>query len=291
MTTSNIELEAYARQRILHGEKVGFGRRLMKISGLLFGPKIQMQGLGLYAYIRFVEDHVDSGENPEKAQYLLQAELQACEELSLLDQEITTPSLRERQLLIGSLEKMAPWQRQYVLHSIKEILTGISLDNQSIINCSPLERELMQERHLYESMSGFQIMSAVFWKKRLLKEKNPAVEELFRTWILYDALRDLDEDLSAGLILFPKEELEEFNIKLKPGDKVDPNFEDLFITLKPIIARQLATNAKAIFETNIPKIYTLLLWYYFMSRIPKLTKYEYPVKPETTLGGNRKIRN
>jgi len=280
------KLEAYANQRILCDEEVFTGKMIMNFSGILFGPQAKMQGLGLYAYIRYIEDHVDFGHNPGFAHNLLQKEISECSKMMTTGKFPKNSSLEERQLLINSLESMEHWKKEYVLMSIIEILTGINLDNKSIQARFPLDAETMQQRHLYESMSGFQIMSAVFWERMLLNKKNPAVEHLFRTWIIYDALCDLDEDLSAGLVLFPKDDLDKFNISLKQGEKVDSNFAELFKFYKPIIVRELAKSAKAIHETNIPKLYTNFLWVYFMSRIIKLSKTQYPVKFNTTLGKN-----
>lgn len=289
MTKKANKLEAYANQRILCDEEVLAGRMIMRLSGLLFGPKAQMQGLSLYAYIRCIEDYVDFGKTPSFANDLLHAEIGACKQMLTTGKFPQGSTIEERQLLINALESMESWKKEYVLTSIIEILTGIELDNRSIQAGAPLATEEMQQRHLYESMSGFQIMSAVFWEKMLLDEKNPAVEHLFRTWIIYDALCDLDEDLSAGLVLFPKEDLDKFGISLQLGERVDPKFADLFKFFKPIIARELAKSAKAIHETNIPKLYSHFLWTYFMSRIIKLSKTQYPVKPHTTLGKNWEV--
>lgn len=283
------DISTYARNRILEKEEVSTGRLFMRTSGLFFGKEKQERGVSLYAYIRWIEDLVDNGRNPKLTEPMLNEEQLVVRSLLKGDQVETGSEHAHRELLLTGVNGLPPKVRNELLSSIYEIITGIRWDNKAIRTGLPIFPINWRNRCLYESMSGFQILSSLLFERKLGGRGNPKVEELFITWILYDALRDLEEDLSAGLILFKESDLDGFHIQLRKGEKVPPSMKSLFDFYKPQIMKSLVNNAHHIYETTLPQPYSTLLWGYFLSRALKLYNTEYPVTENTIFSGNRDI--
>ena len=166
---------------------------------LYLEEKDKSKPVSLYAYIRWIEDHVDGGTNPTLAENVVQRELKALQAISSDLPEQTTPP--ERELLVNGIIGLEDETRKTVINSLYEIVTGIKWDNKAIMQGKPIPDQNWRDRTLFESMSGFQILTTLCFDRDLGGKGNRNIEGLFITWILYDALRDLDEDLSAGLIL------------------------------------------------------------------------------------------
>jgi hypothetical protein len=261
----SVELHSFAENRIAKEEVIA-GRLAVKLVKFIPGyGDLQQRTVKLYGYVRALEDRVDNGTRPRYALGLTENELNNTQQM-LEGNDINVPDdFPYSNLVPMALAGLPNSQRQAVLLSMQEIVQGINLDSHSIIAGQPLPGPQQDQRHLYASMSGFQVVSDLIYNRDLNGKDNPDVDKLFRTWIIYDALVDLRDDLSAGLVLFRQADLDRHGIQLSKGEEVPPEFEDLFKKIKPEIARDLVKNAKNILLTDLPKPFSYLLWGYFRS--------------------------
>lgn len=270
-----------ANERIFHHEEVMAGRIGVRLIGIYpgLGVEVQDRTVKMYAYVRAIEDKVDNGNSPENASQIVQRELEAIKRYADSLEIEENPDFPQAVLLPLSLEGLETGKKNSILSSMEEIIQGITWDLEAVGIGGPLDDEKLRKRHLYASMSGFQIFSKLFFDRELGGKGNDHVEELFRTWVRYDALVDLEEDLRSGLVLFYQSELDDSGITLEKGKPVPPEFEKLFSRLKPAIIVELLKRAKFISETSLPEPFTSALKLYFITRVLKLMRTRYPKKP------------
>ena len=149
-----------------------------------------------------------------------------------------------------------------------DMINGIKIDSQVARTGQVMDRAFLETRNLSQYMPFFQLVSITAFGRRL--EYGKEFEQLVKTWIDYDALRDLKEDLRMGLVLIASEELVEYGINLQPGKPVPSNFNLLVDRKKGQTMRNLVLQASAVETTNIPFLERQALRLYFMSRSIKL---------------------
>jgi hypothetical protein len=100
------------------------------------------------------------------------------------------------------------------------------------------------------------------------------------TWIRYDALVDIKEDFEDGIILFPREQLDAYNIELVKGEPIPKNLKKMYRDSKRDISAKLFKESKSSRQINLSRLERMGLEVYFLSRILKLNLNHYPFKKE-----------
>lgn len=252
-------------ERFYQVEKVKTGRLFLKYLKLK-NPDREKDGIIAYSYIRWLDDLVDSGIDP-------------CAAADILDQEerVMKGIVRGRKFETESYPYLFKMHQTYgdrVLELFHKSIVGIRADNEIIMTGELLDKQSLAERSLYHLLPCFQILSLITFGREL--EFTEDFKDLIQTWINYDSLIDLREDLSAGLVLFSQEELNQYGVDIQQGAPLPFAFRNMYDSLKRKALRDLIAFSSSVERTNLPFLEKFALHGYFLSRTIKLAASQYP---------------
>lgn len=267
-------------ERFYQVEKVKTAKLFLKYLRLK-NPNIERDGIIAYSYIRWLDDLVDFGVNPGIASRTLDQEEETMKGV-VQGEEFDTESY-------PYLFQMHQRYGNRILDLFQKFIEGFRADNEIIRTGKPLDEQSFAERTLNHSLPCYQVLSLIAFSREL--EFTEDFKNLMRAWSNYDSLIDLREDLSAGLILFPQEELNQHGVDLQPGVPLPPSFRNVYYSLKRKTLRELIAYSSAVERTNLPPLEKFSLQGYFLSRTIKLAMTQYPfTEPEFIVGNAHFLR-
>lgn len=251
-------------------EKVRTGKLFFRYISLK-NQERERDGVVAYSYIRWLDDLVDSGINPDMASSTLDYEEGIMKGIAH-GKKFETESYP---LLVQLYQKYG----DRIFDLFQKFIEAFRADNQIIMTGKPLDEQSLTQRTLGHTLPCFQVVSLIAFGREL--EFNEEFKKLMLTWSNYDSLIDIREDLSAGLILFSQEELYRHGIHIHQGSPLPSSFRNMYNSLKTRTIRDLVTYSSSVERTNIPVIERLALHGYFLSRPIKLATSQYPLtEPE-----------
>ena len=251
-------------EKFYQTEKVKSGRLFLRYLGLR-NPEREKDAIIAYSYIRWLDDLVDCGINPDAAYCTLEQEEKLMKGLARGDKSDmeSYPSLIHLHQKYGDI----------ILGLFQKMIEVLSVDNEIIRTGNPLDEKSFAQR-INHTLVPYEILSLIAFGREL--EYTKEFTMLMQSWIYYDALRDLKEDLSAGLILFSKEELNHYGVNFKIGMPVPPSFRKMYDEVKRRTIRDLILYSSSVQGTNMPVLEKIALHGYFLLRPIKLAASKYP---------------
>jgi hypothetical protein len=256
-------------------ENVMTGRLFLKYLGLHNKGK-ERDGIIAYSYIRWLDDMVDSGINPASTRIILEQEKKVLQEMGQYISE--TESYPYLSHLYGQYG-------QRIMDLFASLIHGLMIDNELIMTGNPLNEEDLRTRNLYHTIPCFQTLSIIAHGQEL--ESSERFSDLMIAWSTYDSLRDLKEDLGAGLLLFSKEELSLCDVEFHRGEPVPERFKAVYHTAKHRTISNLSNLASSADETNLPVLDKIALRGYYLTRAAKLAASSYPLTNPVVFGAPR----
>lgn len=266
------------RKRLSEQEKKGSGKIFLALARRILTGQEAHNLENIWLYIRTLDNISDSSPDPKEAKATLETELKALNGLGVGKRINITPSLVERDAFLEGYSALSPVQQHGIVPRLSEVVQGLIIDTDIIISHLPINEDNLKNRSSLVTLSAFEALSYFLFSNPLNGKGNGRVEELFHNWVQYDALRDLEEDLVSGLILFSSGTLNKYSVSFRQGETIPYHTRNLFSGLKTEVSHNLVKQAGSIFETTTPFPWSIFLWVYFMSRGAKLIKEEYPVR-------------
>lgn len=272
-------------------ERVAAGRLLMRLTKLIDSQKY-VAGRNFYAYIRYLDDIVDSGQNVTEVQTMLRQEILFLEQLLLPDgfekaQNQTDPQWIHELLLEGLESIRTDETKEKIITNLIAGVKGFYLDTIQTKYQKPLPDITQVSRNKLALLPYLHVLSLVLFDKVFV---NPEKEEVFtpliNAWAHYDALRDYPEDFAAGLVLFPREVLNRHAVELQPEQHIPETFTELHKDFKQSTIRKISQQIKSVTESNLPLLFRLAFQSYFLVAITKLSLTP-PPKPKTLTFGRK----
>ena len=202
-------------------EKVKTGKWFLKYLRLKNQDR-EKDGIIAYSYIRWLDDLVDSGINPDMASHTLDQE-----------ERIMKGVVQGEEFHTESYLYLFQMHQRYgdrILDLFQKFIGGFRADNEIIRIGKPLDEQSFAERTLNHSLPCYQVLSLIAFGREL--EFTEDFKNLMQAWSNYDSLIDLREDLSSGLILFPQEELDQHGVVIQQGLPLSTHFRDMYDSLK-----------------------------------------------------------
>src|SRR3989338_2344173 len=247
-------------------EKVRTGKWFCKYLSLKDKER-EKDGIIAYSYIRWLDDMVDNGLNPAMA---------SC---TLNNEEGTIKGITQGEKFnTESYPYLARLYQRYgerIFDLFQKLMETFKAYNQIIMTGNPLNEKDLAQNSVNHVLPCFQVLSLITFDRELEFEEQ--FKKLMQAWSNYDSLVDIREDLSAGLILFSREELDRHGIHIHQGSPLPPSFRNMYNSLKTRTIRDLVIYSSSVERTNIPTIERLALHGYFLSRPIKLAASQYPL--------------
>ena len=256
-------------------EKVKTGKLFLRYLRLKNQDR-EKDGIIAYSYIRWLDDLVDSGINPDMASHTLDQE-----------ERIMKGVMQGEEFHTESYPYLFQMHQRYgdrILDLFQKFVDGFRADNEIIRTGKPLDGKSFAERTLNHSLPCYQVLSLIAFGREL--EFTEDFKNLMQAWSNYDSLIDLREDLSAGLILFPQEELNQYGVTILRGHPLPTSFGTMYDSLKRRTLRDLVAYSSSVERTNLPPLERFALHGYFLSRAIKLVMAQYPINEPEFIAGN-----
>src|SRR3989338_278772 len=256
-------------------EKVKTGKWFLKYLRLKNQDR-EKDGIIAYSCIRWLDDLVDSGINPDMASHTLDQE-----------EGIMKGVVQGEEFHTESYLYLFQMHQRYgdrILDLFQKFIGGFRADNEIIRIGKPLDEQSFAERTLNHSLPCYQVLSLIAFGREL--EFTEDFKNLMQAWSNYDSLIDLREDLSSGLILFPQEELDQHGVVIQQGLPLSTHFRDMYDSLKRKTLRDLVAYSSSVERTNVPPLERFALHGYFISRAIKLVMAQYPITEPGFIVGN-----
>lgn len=257
-------------ERFYRVEKVRTGKWFLKYLRLK-SPDRERDGIIAYSYIRWLDDLVDSGINPDMAS-------------NILDQEerIMKGVVQGEEFETESYPYLFQMHQRYgdrMIDLFQKFVEAFRADNEIIMTGKPLEEQRFVQRTLNHSLPCYQVLSLIAFGREL--EFTEDFMRLMLAWSYYDVLIDVREDLSAGLILFSQEELNQYGVDVQQGFPLPSSFRNMYDSLKRKTLKDLIAYSSSVERTNLPLLERFALHGYFLSRAIKLATSQHPfTEPE-----------
>lgn len=247
-----------------------FYRNEIVITGKLFSrylhwvnPEVEQDFILACSYVRSLDDLVDSGLDLKRAETELE------QQRNNLSKTLNGLSINTEDKYSQILSYLQTRYDDRLFEVLQTAIEAINTDNKIIKSGEPLTNDELRKRHVFQTLPCFQAISLIVNGKIL--RYSPGFKDLMFTWATYDSLMDIEDDLSVGLMLFSKEDLNEHNIKLIPRQPLPDQFQNYTKKKKIAVASALTRQSSAVYETNLPQIQQVALQFYFISRSIKLS--------------------
>lgn len=246
-------------------EKVRTGKWFFKYLSLK-NKERGRDGVVAYSYIRWLDDLVDFGIDPDMASSTLDHEERVMKGIAQGERFETEsyPYLMQLYLRYGDR----------IFNLFQKFIEAFRVDNKIIMTGEPLDEQALIQRSLDHTLPCFHVVSLIAFGSEL--EFNEEFKKLMLAWSNYDSLNDIREDLSAGLILFSQEELDQHGVNIRQGSPLPSSFRNMYHSLKRKTIRDLVAYSSSVESTNFPTLERFALHGYFLSRSIKLAKSHYP---------------
>ncbi|MEK6946860.1 MAG: hypothetical protein AABX32_04600 [Nanoarchaeota archaeon] len=246
-------------------EKVRTGKLFLRYLRLR-NPDIEKYGIIAYSYIRWLDDLVDSGTDPNKAADILTKEEGMMKRVAQ-GEEFDSESYQY-------LSKLHQRYGDRIFELFQKFIDGFRAYNGIIMSGNPLDKQSFVRRTIDHTLPCFQVVSLIAYGRELQFPED--FKRLMIAWSYYDGLQDIREDLSAGLILFPKEELDCYGVDLHRGQPLPVSFRRMYDQVRKKTIKDLLLHSSSVEMTNLPALERVALHGYFLSRAIKLAASQYP---------------
>ncbi len=249
-------------------ERVGAGKFLIKFTKLVSQEKY-LAGRNFYAYIRYLDDIVDEGKDPQQTKTFLRNEIAFLESLKTTNYTNHSDTDPYHELVIQGLANTK--KKDEIIDNLISGIKGFYLDTIATLYSRPLPREYQIRRNSLNLLSYLEVLSYVLFQRSFSGDHDQKeFDQIMTAWADLDSLRDYHEDFPAGLVLFSRNDLKKYNVKLKAGEKVPKEFDDLHGQLKIQNIKDIIKNLSELNKANIPIIVRLIFQAYFFRGIMKL---------------------
>lgn len=249
-------------------ERVLVGRLMIKLLKIVSKEKY-LVARNLYAYIRYLDDLVDEGKDVTSVMEILKKEIEFLKSLKAVENENIKSKNSPREWVLQALRENI--NKDAIVEQLINGIKAFYLDSISIKYKRPLSEKIQSQRDLYTLLSYLEVLSIILFNTQFSGRVSPEdFSEIISAWAKYDALRDFEEDFMAGLIIFSRRELKEFDLNLKSGEKVPNEFNKLHEKLKPRVITKILKNLHLIYKADIPIAAKLAFQSYFFITIIKL---------------------
>jgi hypothetical protein len=258
-------LEIYEQQylEMPKMEQVGDTRSMFKVTRQL-APRWTEAAETTYRYVRFLDDLVDESPYISPVKELLAKEKQG------LQDPADFTELQQR-CLSGVMKNYFKDNGKAVRQNLYRVLQGLSLDLQLRDTQRPFTTRQLIPRNFLDLWPNF----AIFSIGTIGVEPKPTVNtvNLMDAFATYDNIRDIQEDLSHGLNLIPKEDSDKYNLQFIPEQPLPIDQLVRYYRQKgKLVSPLLKKYASAFFETGMPCWLAALSYCYFYSKSLKLLK-------------------
>lgn len=257
-------------------EHIRFIRRYAQYLEVVRGKPVSNDFAAAGGYLRWIDNLVDSGADPEGISCLLAREKEHIDFLKKY------PDEGRHAEVISHLNQSYGFD---VLDIFKQIIEGFEIDNNIIQNGIPPAADELKKRNLSQTLNGFKLLTLMRYGK--VFDSSGPLEELMFHWARYDALRDIDEDLRVGLVLFSREELDLYEVKLVQGHMVPESFNGFYRAKKSETIKGLLKTAPSVRDMGLNIVEGFVLVSYFLSRAFKLYNQDCAIKPGLVYGSTK----
>jgi hypothetical protein len=228
--------------------------------------------LAIGNFIRILDDQVDNGHNPEETEITLNQWTKHIQ--TMTDPDVKNIQLPENDslspLFVTAFIGLPANQHQQTLELTLQMMNSLKQDNHIIRTSQPLTTAQLYNRNMgmsHAALDGIALLGFERWPQRTNRSSR-----LCQNWIRYDAIRDRNEDLESGLILWSEGELARYNIHFNPDpakQKID-NFAKFISESTKQTIHQILALLPAADDLAFPVSIQSSIKFYFLTRIIKL---------------------
>ena len=114
----------------------------------------------------------------------------------------------------------------------------------------------------------FNGMSLLYFGKFFCRiENQPEIAKFIRWAVACDSLKDVDDDLRAGLVLFRRNLLDKKGVKLTPGEKVPVEMTQVLNEVRKTALIEGKERCQAVFKTEWPWPFQFALYCYLKRKV------------------------
>ncbi len=239
----------------------------------VFKPNTAESFVHLCTYLRQIDDQVDSGQRSTNISEFLTNEQNW---LRLHGQYNNQPITKLQQEFYCGTENLLPIQRRRLAYLSTEILDGMKIDCHIMATQQPLSRAKLFQRHITTNAPAFDGLRTLINPTAPIPSRSINYKLLLYYWTNYDSLKDVDKDLSVGLILFPSELLSQYHINPHTTELSD--YRPAFEALKVSTFFGLLRHYHHIRDAQLPQPLGSILEPYYFSRAIKVPALKFSVQ-------------
>jgi len=242
-------------------DKVAAARYLLKFAGPLFPVRTRVFE-AVNRYCRILDDLVD--ESPSVAPV---REVILTERKGLLSDRPHTEL--QKQYLDPVLTALGEDQGKALNRHMFRLFGGFLVDLDVKKEQRPLSAAQLKTRNFLHCWSAVAAFSLIWSGIQPIPVRDSV--SLMNAWGSYDNLADLQEDLTHGLILVSREEVDNFNLQFKDGENLPADqLRGYYQRKRRIISVELNRCSGSVFKVGLPAWLAFCYFAYFQTRRLKL---------------------
>ncbi|MCA9478698.1 MAG: hypothetical protein KC535_06120 [Nanoarchaeota archaeon] len=161
---------------------------------------------------------------------------------------------------LNNISKVNPQTSELIYTGLDRMIDAFKCDVQIRESKTPLSEKQLRERNYLMNGTPFHLAYEFIHDEPF---KEPAqLPELIYYWTIYDALKDLEEDIQNKIYLLPKEKMEAYRVEKENIRTYDKLKQDL----KLESSRKMYKLAPIFKDSNMNRVEELILRSYFISR-------------------------
>ena len=250
------------KDELMDSEKCGSAVMLLRASQIVSESHTRLL-VAVYGYMRSLDQIVDEGADLRASRAILEGERSFLYSGRMSDRQVA--------FMGRELSELSDWKRSIICRDLVVIMNGMEMDLRIRETGQPMDADRLGLRHLLNLWPVFNSFS-VDWYGREIKQTEGGLA-LIRNYGEYDALCDLEEDLTQGLVLISDEKVASHNIELQKGgllawDKV----EEYYLSEREHVQSDLKKNAKSAFHMGLPTWAAAIMYVYMYKRSMRLNR-------------------
>lgn len=247
---------------LAESEKSESTRMLLRASQIISESHTRLL-IAVYGYMRSLDQIVDEGTDLRVSRGMLEGERSLLYSGRMSDRQVA--------FMGRELSELSDWKRSIIRRDLVVIMNGMEMDLRIRETGRPLDPDRLGLRHLLNLWPVFNSFS-VGWYNREIKSTEQGLA-LIRNYGEYDALCDLEEDLTQGLVLISDKNVAKYGIELDKGatlpwDKV----EEYYLSERELVKGDLKKNAKSAFQMGLPTWMAAVMYVYMYKRSMRLDR-------------------
>lgn len=247
-------------QDFINTENVGTTRRILKTLRVI-APKKAALGEAVSKYLRILDDAVDEEVFVRPVKSLLIDERDG-----LLSGR---PTGLQDALISPLLAQLPDKQSERLRQNLSRIMYGQLMDIDSRLTQSPLSSSRLVTRNFITCWS---VISA-FCIGALDVEPTASKDSvrLMNAWGSYDCLIDLESDLTCGLVLIDRDNLQKYGLRFTDGDVLPKHELTRYYTDKVKQTKDdFIHYSNSMFKAGLPPWFAITSYIYFRTRTQKI---------------------